>query len=183
MQTTSLVKSQMQKTLSVLEEDLRTLRPGRASADLVGSLPVAAYDGTLPLNQLASISGNEQGQIVVAPWDKAVTGSIDAAIRDSQLGFSVINEGAQLRLSVPALSAERRQEFAKIVHQKGEAARVQLRQIRGEALQVATKEKSAGTIREDDLNRLTKDLNELIDDFNKQVKAIVDQKEKELLTA
>ncbi len=173
----------MQKTLSILEEDLRTLRPGRASADLVGSLPVVAYGGAMPLNQVASISGNDQGQLIVAPWDKAVITAIDTAIRDSQLGFSVVNEGSQLRLSVPALSVERRQEFAKIVHQKGEAARVQFRQIRGESIQEATREKTAGTIREDDLNRFTKDLNELIDEFNKQVKTIIEQKEKELLTA
>lgn len=181
MQSTAQVKVAMQKTLSVLEEDLRTLRPGRASADLVGTLPVAAYGGSVPLNQVAAISANDQGQLIVAPWDKSVIGATEAAIRNSQLGFSVINEGPQLRLSIPPLSLERRQEFVKIVGQKGEAARIQLRQTRADALQEATKEKTAGTIREDDLTRLTKDLNELIDDFNRQVKTIVDAKEKELL--
>ena len=172
----------MQKTLSVLEEDLRTLRPGRASADLVGTLPVAAYGGSMPLNQVAAIAANDQGQLLVTPWDKTVVGAIETAIRDSQLGFSVVNEGVQLRLSLPPLSVERRQEFVKLVHQKGEAARIQLRQVRGDVLQEATREKAAGTIREDDLTRFTKELNELIDDFNRQVKTIVDSKEQELLT-
>ncbi len=183
MQTSSAVKAAMQKTLLILEEDLRTLRPGRASGDLVGSLPVAAYGGSMPLNQVAAISANEQGQLIVQPWDKAVVGAIETAIRDSQLGFSVVNEGSQLRLSVPPLSQERRLEFVKLVHQKGEAARIQLRQVRGDAIQEATREKSAGTVREDDLNRFTKELNELIDQFNTQVKIAVDQKEKELMTA
>lgn len=172
----------MEKTLNILEEDLRTLRPGRASGDLVGTLPVAAYGGSMPLNQVASISANDQGQLIVQPWDKAVVGSIESAIRDSQLGFSVINEGAQLRLSVPPLSVERRQEFVKLAHQKGEAARIQLRQIRGDAMQVGTKEKAAGTVREDELNRFTKDLNEQIDDYNQRVKSLVEAKERELMS-
>lgn len=171
----------MHKILQVLEEDLRTLRPGRASADLVGTLPVTAYGGSMPLNQVAAISGNDQGQLIIQPWDKGVGGAIETAIRDSQLGFSVINEGAQLRLSLPPLSQERRQEFVKLASQKGEAARIQLRQVRGDAIQEATREKVAGSVREDDLNRFTKDLNELIDECNKQVKTLVENKEKELL--
>jgi ribosome recycling factor len=181
MQSAASVKTAMQKVLSVLEEDLRSLRPGRASADLVGTLPVAAYGGTMPVNQVAAISANDQGQLLVQPWDKTVMSALETAIRNSQLGFSVINEGPQLRLSVPPLSLERRQEFVKLVGQKGEAARIQLRQVRADAIQEATREKTAGTVREDDLNRLTKELNELIDDCNRQVKSIVDSKEKELL--
>lgn len=176
------VKTQMQQAVSLLEEDLRTLRPGRASAELINSLPVAVYNGTMPLNQVASISSNEQGQLVVQPWDKAVMAALDSAIRASQLGFSVVNEGAQLRLSVPPLSQERRQEFVKIVHQKGEAGRIRLRQIRGDAHQEATRAKTAGDMREDEFNRFTKELNDQIDTFNTQIKTLADQKEKELLT-
>jgi ribosome recycling factor len=183
MQSTTAVKTSMQKTIAVLEEDLRTLRPGRASADLVGSLPAAAYGNSMALKELASISANEQGQLLVAPWDKSVMGTIETAIRDSQLGFSVINEGTQLRLSLPPLSVERRQEFAKIAQQKGEAARIQLRQQRADALQEATRDKTAGAVREDELNRFTKELNEMIDQFNKEVKNLVEAKEKELLNA
>jgi len=172
----------MQQTLSLLEDDLRTLRPGRASADLVGTLPVAAYGSTTPLNGVASISANEQGQLIIQPWDKTVVGAVETAIRNSQLGFSVINEGALLRLSMPPLSQERRQEFVKLAHQKGEAARIRLRQIRTEGLQEATRQKAAGAMREDELNRLTKELNEVIDESNSKVKTIVEAKEKELLT-
>ena len=95
----SQVKKQMDEAMAVLNEDLRTLRPGRASADLIGSLPVAAYDGTMPLNQVASTSSNEQGDLIVQPWDKEVLSAVEAAINSSQLGFSVTNEGQQLRLS------------------------------------------------------------------------------------
>lgn len=171
----------MALTITVLGEELRGLRPGRASSDLVGTLPVSAYGNTMPLQQTASISANEQGQLMVQPWDKSIMGAIEKAIRDSQLGFSVVNEGILLRLSVPPMSQERRQEFVKLVHQKGEAARIQLRQLRSDNLQKATKEKVAGEIREDDLSRLTKELNEAIDDYNKQVKDLCEQKEKELL--
>ncbi len=176
------MKQQMQQAVAVLEEDLRTLRPGRASADLVGDLPVMAYGAATPLKQVASISGNEQGQLLIQPWDKAVIGAVDSAIRASQLGFSVVNEGAVLRLSLPPLSQERRQEFAKVVSQKGEAARIRLRQIRSDAHQSATKAKASGEMREDELNRFTKELNEIIDQCNDQVKEIVERKEKELLS-
>lgn len=175
------IKAQMSQAVSLLEEDLRTLRPGRASADLIGSLPVMVYGGSMPLQQVASVSSNEQGQLIVQPWDKSVGGAIETAIRDSQLGFSVVNEGTQLRLSLPPLSQERRQEFVKLVHQKGEAARIRLRQIRSESLQEANREKSAGTLREDDLNRFTKEVNELIDQNNQNVKEITERKEAELL--
>ena len=178
----NIVKQDMEKVIAVLSEDLRTLRPGRASGDLVGTLPVEAYGSSMPLSQAASISANEQGQILIAPWDKGVIAAIETAIKQSQLGFSVINEGHQLRLSLPPLTQDRRQELAKMVSQKGEAARIQLRQIRGDAHQRATKEKAAGTMREDELNRFTKELNDSIDNFNKKIKEIIEVKEKELLT-
>ncbi len=183
MQNISQIKQSMQQAIVLLEDDLRTLRPGRASSDLVSSLPVSAYGSNAPLNSVAAISANEQGQIIITPWDKAVIGAVENAIRDSQLGFSVVNEGAQIRLSLPPLSQERRQEFVKLAGQKGEAARIKLRQIREDAIQVAKREKAAGTVREDELVKLTKDLNEQIDEFNGKVKTIVEHKEKELLTA
>lgn len=178
----SIVKQDMEKVIAVLTEDLRTLRPGRASGDLVGTLPVEAYGSSMPLSQTAAISANEQGQLLITPWDKSIIGAIETAIKQSQLGFSVVNEGHQLRLSSPPLNQERRQELAKMVAQKGEAARIQMRQIRGDAHQKATREKTAGDMREDELNRFTKELNDSIDLLNKKVKEIVDAKEKELMS-
>lgn len=168
--------------MAILSEDLRTLRPGRASADLISTLPVAVYDGNMPLNQVASTSSNEKGEIIVQPWDKEVIGAIEVAINSSQLGFSVTNEGQQLRLSLPPLSQERRQEFAKLVTRKGEAARIRLRQIRTEAHQQSLKAKTSGEMREDELKRFTKELNELIDKQNSLIKDLVVAKERELLS-
>lgn len=176
------VKADMEKTLQVLEDDLRTLRPGRASGDLLGSIPVEAYGQSMTVSQVASVSVNEQGQVLVQPWDKATIGAVDTAIRNSQLGFSVVNEGTILRLSVPPLNQERRAEFVKLVSQKGEAARIQLRQVRGDAHQKASRQKAAGEMREDDLNRLTKELNELIEQYNTKIKQLVERKEQELMS-
>jgi len=183
MENISQVKQKMTQILSSLGEELRSLRPGRASSDLVGTLPVSVYGNNMPVQQVASISANEQGQLIGAAWDRANIGAIEKAIRDSQLGFSVINEGMQLRLSLPPMSQERRVEFVKLAHQKAEAARIQLRQLRSDYLQKATREKAAGSVREDELTRFTKELNEAIDDFNKQTKDLADRKEKELLTS
>lgn len=179
---TAAVKQEMEKVLHLLEDDLRTLRPGRASGELVGTLPVEAYGSSMPLNQVASISANEQGQIIVAPFDKLVIAAVDTAIRTSQLGFSVVNEGAQLRLSVPPLSQERRVEMVKLVGQKGEAARIQMRQLRSDAHQKAGREKTAGTMREDEFSRFTKEIDEAITSFNLKVKELVERKEKELMS-
>ena len=178
----NVVRQDMEKVLRLLEDDLRTLRPGRASGDLVGTLPVEAYGSSMPLNQVASVTANEQGQIIITPFDKAVIGAIDTAVRQSQLGFSVVNEGAQLRLSVPPLSEERRGDMVKLVSQKGEAARIQLRQLRGDAHQKASRDKAAGVMREDELNRFTKEIDEAIAGFNTKVKEIVERKEKELMS-
>lgn len=183
MQSSTQVKQQMQQALLTLEEDLRTLRPGRASSELVSSLPVACYGSSSPLQQVAATSVDEQGQLIIQVWDKSVLGAVEAAVRQSQLGFSIVNDGQVLRLSVPPLSQERRQEMVKLVGQKGEATRIRLRQIRSDTLQQATKAKASGEVREDELSRLTKECNELIDDFNQQVKVLVERKEKELLTA
>lgn len=178
----SQTKKEMQEVILVLENELRSVRPGRASADLIATLPVSVYGGNMPLNQLASTSANEQAQLLITPWDKSSLGAIEKAVRDSQLGFSVVNEGTQLRLSVPPMSQERRQEFVKLVNQKEEVARIRLRQIRTDALQSAGKDKTAGILREDEYTRLEKDLNEQIDDFNKQAKTLAENKEKELLS-
>jgi ribosome recycling factor len=178
----SQTKAQMERIVQVLEEDLRSLRPGRASAELVGDLPVSCYGSVSPLKQVASITTNEQGQLIVQAWDKSVMSAVETAIRASQLGFSVTNDGASLRLSLPALTEERRQELAKLVHQKSEATRVALRQIRTETHQQASRAKTAGELREDELNRLTKELNDTIDRFNDQVRVIAERKQQELLT-
>ena len=172
----------MSRVLQVLEEDLRTLRPGRASAELVTSLPVDVYGQKMSIQQLASISNDEQGNLILQPWDKSTIGAVEQAVRVSQLGFSVVNIGDSLKLTVPPLSQERRLEMVKLVGQKGEAARIQLRQIRGDAHQAATKEKTNGTMREDELSRYTKELNDKIDENNKQIKELVERKEKELMT-
>jgi len=180
---TAEVRREMEQVLATLKEDLRTLRPGRASAELVTGLPVACYGSTTPIQQLASITSDERGGLLITPWDKSVIGAIETAVRDSQLGFSVINNGHQLILALPPLTMERREELVRLAKQKGEAARVQIRLVRGEAHQQAVKQKSAGELREDDLARLTKELNEMVDGFNNQIKEIITAKEKELLTS
>jgi len=182
MANTTQVEQQFISVLDHLAEDLRTLRPGRASFELIATLPVEAYSSRQPLQQLAAISSDEQGNLLVRPWDKANMGAIEKAISVSQLGFSLTNQGDTLRLAVPPLSQQRRQELVKLVGQKAEEARVRLRQARVEALQRATKDKNAGALREDELVRLTKELNELIDSYNKKIKELSESKEKELLS-
>src|SRR3990167_8825541 len=111
MESINAVRQGMQRIIDSLTDDLRTLRPGRASAELLTGLPVEAYGQNLPINQVASISANEQGQLIVTPWDKATFAAVEQTIRASQLGFSLVNNGAALVLSLPPLSQERRGEL------------------------------------------------------------------------
>lgn len=174
-------KTRMSHVVGLLAEDLRSLRAGRASAELVGDLPVASYGQVLPLKQLAGLGVNEQGQITVTVWDRALLGAVETAIGESQLGFSSTSDGTVIRLSLPPPTFDRRTELVKLVHQKGEAARVALRQVRSDSHTRFGSEKAKGDLREDDMIRQTKDLNQLIEEFNRQIKELVESKEKELM--
>jgi len=176
------IRVQMNKTVAALQDDLRTIRPSRASADLIGTMQIEIYGQKLSLNQLATITVSDDGGIIITPWDRNNLGSIEENIRKSALGFSIINEGQNLRLTLPPLTQERRTEFVKLVSQKGEAARISLRQLRQNAIQELNQAKKTGQIREDEVARSTKQLNDLIDEFNGQIKSLIENKEKELLT-
>ena len=166
----------------MLEDDLRTLRAGRASSELVATLAVPCYGSSQPLQGIASISADERNQLLVQVWDKGLMKNAEDAIRNSQLGFSVNNDGTYLHLSLPPLSQERRMEMVKVVHQKGEATRVEIRKIRQNEIQKAENDKKSGAIREDDYKRFVKDADDLIGNLNDQIKKVIDAKEKEVMT-
>lgn len=174
------IEPKMVAAVESFSTELQNIRTGRANSSLVEDINVAYYGTNTPLKQLALITIPEPTMILVAPWDKQSLGDIENAIRDSELGLSVVNDGNAIRISLPPLTGERREELSKLVRKYGENARVAVRNIRGEAweeIQQAYKKKS---ISEDEKYRAEKEFNDLIDNKNRLIEGKVEQKIAEL---
>ncbi len=178
----STLKTQMQDVIDHVKHEFTTIRTGRAQASLVDTIMVNYYGNTMPLKQMASISVPDSTTIVITPWDKQAMGDVEQAIRASDLGLSPVNEGNQLRLVLPALTQERREQLIKSIHQKAEAGKVALRSVRKEVWDDVQKQVKAGELTEDDRYRYEDDLNKTIDSFNQVIDTLVGEKEKELRT-
>lgn len=169
------------KVLKFFKDELTKLRSGRANPDLLSNIKVEAYSQTMPLNQLANINVADATMLVVQPWDKSIVEDIRKAIIKSDLGISPVVDGEIIRLPLPPLTEERRQEYVKVLKQKAEEARISIRQIRKDVLVGVEQDEEAGKISEDDLERSKKELQEKVDKANEQVEAIAAEKEKELM--
>jgi len=176
------LQPKMDEVATKLKEDLQTVRTGKASASLVDNIIVSYYGAQTPLKQMAQISTPDSNLITIQPWDTNSLGDIEIALRNANLGFGVTNDGRVVRVSLPPMTEERRLEFIKLIHQKAEAARIVLRNLREEAWREIQKEEKAGELTEDDRYQGEKDLNKMIEDANKKILEMIDAKEKELKT-
>jgi ribosome recycling factor len=169
------------KAVEFLEAELSNIHTGRASANLVDSILVDAYGSKQAIKQIANISIPEPRQILIQPWDKVMVGSIETAIRESNLGFSPVNTGDMVRVTIPELTEDRRKEFIKQAKEKAEEARVSIRTARSETWNAIKKAKTDGEIGEDEMYRGEHRIQEEVDKYNKQIEELLDVKEKELL--
>ncbi len=170
------------KAVEYFKEEAGKLRTGRASASLVENLPVDYYGNKTPLKQVASINVPEPRLIVIQPWDTDSLANIEAAIKMSELNLNPNNDGQVIRINIPALNEERREELAKVLNQKAEEARISIRGIREEIWEEIQEMEKAGKITEDDKFQGKERLQEKVDDYNKQVEDIREKKEKEIMT-
>lgn len=174
-------KAKMKSTLHVFEEELHGMRSGRASPSLVDRMSVDYYGQPTELRQLAQISTPEPMQILIRPYDKSAVKSIEKAIQQSELGINPNTDGDVIRLNMPALTRERRQELVKVLHKRMEEARVAIRNIRRGAnddLKDFEKEK---LISEDDLERGESEIQKLTDQFISQIDETGKAKEQDIL--
>jgi len=171
----------MQSALDSLEEDLSGIRTGRASPALVERLPVNYYGTNTPMIQLASISVPEPRQLLIRPFDPASLKDIERAIMVSDLGLTPNNDGKVIRLSLPQLTEERRRELVRVVHNRMEETRVQIRNIRRALIKDLREFEKESLISEDDEERGKKELQELTDKLNSKVGEVGDRKEKEIM--
>jgi ribosome recycling factor len=171
----------MEKTIEVLKKELATLRTGRASLSILDGISVDYYGNPTPINQVASCSVPEARLIVLTPWDPAVIKEIEKAIMRSDLGLNPTNDGKVIRISIPVLTEERRQQLTKVVKKHGEEAKVALRSIRHDAINHAKKMMNDKAISEDDNRRAQEEVQKITDRFTHTVDDLVKRKEGELL--
>jgi ribosome recycling factor len=173
--------SRMSKTVEALEEDLRSLRTGRASPALLDKVMVDYYGVATPLKQLAVISAPEPQMLLVRPYDPSSITDIDRAILSADLGLNPNNDGRVIRIPIPRLTEERRRELVKVVKRRVEESKVALRNIRRDTLSDMREFESEKLISEDDLLRGQDRLQELTDDYTEKVESTGDRKEKEIM--
>ncbi|MGB3073275.1 MAG: ribosome recycling factor [Candidatus Moraniibacteriota bacterium] len=171
-----------EKALSHFTEEAGTLRTGRANPGIVENLLVEYYNARTPLVQIASISIPEPRQIVISPWDKGALTQVEAAIRESDLGLNPVNDGSVIRITLPALTEERRRELVKTLNSRAEEARISIRNAREEAWKEIQEAEKGGTISEDEKFRGKDDLQKVIDGFNEKLEAVRERKEGEIMT-
>jgi ribosome recycling factor len=174
-------EDRMNKAVEALEAKLRTIRTGRASPALVEQVMVDYYGTPTPLKQLAVISAPEPQLLTIRPYDPGSLGDVERAILKSELGLTPSNDGKLIRLPIPRLTEERREELAKMVRQRVEEGKVALRNIRREALDDLREFEKEKLVSEDDFYRGKDDLQELTDDYTKKMDDISDRKQKEIL--
>ena len=173
-------EEKMKKAMESVTREFASIRTGRASPSLVEGLYISYYGTPTLLKQLASISVPDAHLIVIQPWDITVINEIEKAIMKSNLGITPSNDGKLIRLSIPPLSKERRQELVKVVNKMTEEGRISLRTIRREAKEALEKLEKDKVIPEDDKFRGIDELQKLIDKYIAKVDEILQNKEKEI---
>lgn len=173
-------RTKMDKSVSLLAQELAKLRTGRASPALLDGVKVDYYGSTLPLNQVATVSIPEPRLIIIQPWDKTNLGEIEKAIHKSAIGLTPDNDGNVIRLSIPPLTTERREELVKLTQKLGEDTKVAIRNVRREANTEIKKEEKNKNISEDTSFQTQEEVQKITNEFTKKVDEILRKKEKEI---
>jgi len=176
------LKRRMQGAMQVLKQELGGLRTGRASGGLLDHVQAEAYGSHMPLNQLATITVPEPRLISVQVWDKSMVKAVEKAIVAANLGLTPATEGQVIRLRLPELNEERRKELAKIAHKYAESARVAVRHVRRDGLELLKKLEKDKAISEDEHTRLSADVQKATDQAIAEIDQSLAAKEKEIMT-
>lgn len=173
-------RQKMEKSINLLNQEFAKIRTGRATPALLDGVKVEYYDSLLPLNQVASISIPEPRLIVIQPWDKQALSAIEKAIYKADIGLTPNNDGNVIRLSLPPLTAERREELVKLIQKLAEECRVAIRNIRRDANNELKKTEKEKKISEDESFKAQELIQKMTDEYIKKVDEILKKKEKEI---
>ena len=176
------LKRRMQGATASLKHELGGLRTGRAAASMLEPVQVEAYGSHMPLNQVATISVPEPRLLSVQVWDKSMVKAVEKAIVDSNLGLSPATEGQVLRLRIPELNEERRKELVKVAHKYAENAKVAVRHVRRDAMDLIKKLEKDHAISKDDHDRYSAEVQKATDAGIAEIDHLLATKEKEILT-
>ena len=174
------LKRRMQGALSVLKTDFSGLRTGRASSSMLDPISIDAYGQSMPINQVATVSVPEPRMVAVQVWDRSMVSAVEKAIRESSLGLNPVIDGQLLRLPIPELNQERRQELIKVAHKYAEQSKVAIRHVRRDGMDIAKKLEKDGDISQDDGRVAADDIQKLTDSMIAEVDAMLDKKEQEI---
>ncbi len=175
------LRRRMDGAIKTLHSEFGGLRTGRANASLLDNIQVEAYDSMMPLSQVSTVSVPEPRMLSVQVWDKAVVKSVEKAINIAGLGVNAVADGQLVRVPIPDLSQERRQELSKIAGKYAEAAKVAVRNVRRDGNDVVKAQEKKGEISKDDLKKSEDAIQKLTDEFIKKIEDALVTKEKEIL--
>ena len=176
----SEIEKRMRASIDALKREFSGLRTGRASANLLDPVHVMVYGARMPLNQVATVSVPEPRMISVQVWDRSNVAAVDKAIREANLGLNPIMDGQILRLPIPSLTADRRQELVKLAHKYAEQARIAIRNVRRDGMDLLKKLEKDGKMSQDDHRGNSEKVQELTDRLIKEVDATLITKEAEI---
>jgi ribosome recycling factor len=166
-----------------LNSELTGVRTGRASAGLVDTIKVEVYGQSMPLKSIATITTPDAKTIQIQPWDQSNLSFIEKAISENQnLGLTPNNDGRVIRVNIPPLNEETRTQLTKVCKEKAESANISMRNARHEVLNSAKADEKANVITQDQLVKVQKDLDKLIDEYHQKIQKIVENKEKEIMS-
>ncbi len=175
------MEERMEKTISALKDSFNTIRTGRANAAIFDKVRVDYYGSKSPLNQVATIAIPEARSVIITPFDKSLISEIEKAIQVADLGLNPSNDGKVIRISIPALTADRRKELVKQAKTIAENSRTSIRNIRRDGNDDLKKQQKDGTLTEDGLKSETDKLQKLTDKYIDEINKIYDAKEKDIL--
>ena len=176
------VEDRMKKAIGSTQNELATIRTGRANTKMLDRIQVSYYGTLTPLAQMANISTPDPQSLVIQPYDKGVMADIEKAISISDLGLTPNNDGVVIRINIPALTEDRRKEMTKMVKKTCEEGKVAIRNIRRDGVDDIKKLEKADNLPEDEIKRQLEDVQKLTDKFSHQLDKLGEDKEKELMS-
>jgi ribosome recycling factor len=175
------IKAAMDKSVDHRRSEFSSLHTGKASTSMIENLIADVYGSSMRIREIAAITTPDARTIQIQPWDKSSVQPIEKAILTANIGLTPVSQSTLIRCSIPEMNGERRKELVKVASTMAEEGRIAIRAIRRDALEVFKKLQKDGTIGEDDLKRLEKDVQKLTDSANGEIQKLFEAKEKDLL--
>lgn len=174
-------KANMQKAIEAFGKEMGRLRTGRASLAILDHVRVEYYGSMVPLNQVATLGVPDPRCITITPYQADIIGDIEKAIEKENLGLTPVNEGKLIRLPIPQLTEERRKDLVKVLKTHAEEARVSVRHVRRDTMDILKKLEKDGEVTEDESKKLADEIQKMTNDFTTQIDGLVQKKEKEMM--